>query len=182
MAKFQRLHKCYLKSWPGLPYEDIGDYGTIYAINTYGDSGDSMTTKVICWSQIATIALAPLATKVPVDYKCWQWSFNGDNGSNGIIGDSCANGLQMMPLVPMNGRNGANGNIGSNPHPNPNSCAHFLSIMPQKPSRISTACDHTKYLSWRLVKWKSGELSDLLEECHSIQRAFRRYEKNPTES
>ena len=58
----------------------------------------------------------------------------------------------------------------------------FLPIMLQKPSRNSKARDHAKYLSRRLVKWKNGELGDLMEECRSIQRALRRQEKNATES
>ncbi len=58
----------------------------------------------------------------------------------------------------------------------------FLPIMLQKPSRKSKARDHATYLSKRLVKWTNGELDDLMEECRSIQKAFKQQQKTGIES
>ncbi len=52
----------------------------------------------------------------------------------------------------------------------------FLPIMLQKPSRKSKARDHATYLSKRLVRWKNGELDDLMEECRSIQKALKQHQ------
>jgi len=58
----------------------------------------------------------------------------------------------------------------------------FLPIMLQKPSSKSKARDHVTYLTKRLVKWKNGELDDLMMECRSIQKALVQQQKISEES
>ena len=103
---------------------------------------------------IATMApFAPLTPMATVAIQWWQWLLfpYGDSGLpmviqwwpigiNSVIGDSGANGLQMMPLVPMNAiaEKGPMATImltsNHNPNPNPNHChnwrhCHFFLLM-----------------------------------------------------
>ena len=87
-------------SRPGSPYGDNGDNGTIYTIDTYGDSGDSM---VMHWRSIGEPWWQWLLW-----WQLCQWITNVDNGylivnwwsigTTGVIGDSGAKGLQMIPM------------------------------------------------------------------------------------
>ena len=49
----------------------------------------------------------------------------------------------------------------------------FVPIMLQKPSFRSTAKKNAEYLAKRMVKWKSGQIDELLQECRTIQKSLK---------
>jgi hypothetical protein len=54
--------------------------------------------------------------------------------------------------------------------------------MLQRPSRNSKAEENSKYLSARLVKWKEGNINELVSECRTIQNRLKKTTLNKSET